>query len=51
MNSSWGTIERLAKGRQEWKNCVAALNAQRHIIGSIKVSPKDDSFLLLLKSS
>jgi len=27
--NSWGTIERLAKDRQTWKNFVAALNAQR----------------------
>ncbi|KAK7103497.1 uncharacterized protein [Littorina saxatilis] len=30
LNQTWGTIQRLAQNRQEWRSFVAALHANRH---------------------
>ena len=30
LNHSWGTVEKLARDRQEWRTFVAALRADRH---------------------
>ncbi|KAK7114566.1 hypothetical protein V1264_000610 [Littorina saxatilis] len=30
LNHTWGTIQRLAQNRQEWRSFVAALHASRH---------------------
>ena len=30
MNQTWGTVERMAKDRHQWKAFVAALHASRH---------------------
>ena len=30
MNHTWGTVERMAKDRHQWRAFVAALHASRH---------------------
>ena len=39
LNHDWGTIQKLAQNRQEWRSFVAALHASRHSREQVVVVP------------
>ena len=50
LNHDWGTIQKLAQTRQEWRSFVAALHASRHSRQQVVVVPIIYQVLLVVSS-